>query len=111
MGAGLAHPSDEPPISQRKPTGFAGCRNSKRYEDCRPSIAIGKRKAQGEPAIGSFLGIAWLIFGGHSEHQGRFSIFCTFAYASALTLVAISHDYTPTALMLALEQISPNQSR
>jgi MFS family permease len=54
------------------------------------------------PALGSFVAIAWLLTAGHRSRQGRFSIMCTFAYAAALVLLALSRDYTTSILALAL---------
>lgn len=54
------------------------------------------------PALGSFVAIAWLLTAGHRSRQGRFSIVCTFAYAAALVVFALSRDYATSILALAL---------
>jgi len=54
------------------------------------------------PATGSFIGIAWLIFAGHAQRQGRFNVLCTLAYAFALVLFAATQVFAAALMALAL---------
>jgi MFS family permease len=64
--------------------------------------AVGLGGLLAAPALGSFVAIAWLLTAGQRSRQGRFSILCTFAYAGALVVFAVSRDYATSAIALAL---------
>ena len=54
------------------------------------------------PALGSFVGIAWLVTMGHARRQGRFSLVSVLAYSVVLLFVAFSTTYSVTFIALAL---------
>lgn len=54
------------------------------------------------PAFGSFAGIAWLLFAGRTDRQGRFSLTCTLVYSVVLAVVAVSSNYAVTLVSLTV---------
>jgi MFS family permease len=54
------------------------------------------------PGLGALAGLAFLLIGGHTMHQGRFIVICTALYAAGLVLFAISQDYALSVAALAV---------
>jgi hypothetical protein len=54
------------------------------------------------PALGATIGISSLVLIGHAQRQGRFLVVCTFAYAAALLVFALSGSYLFSFAALAL---------
>jgi MFS family permease len=54
------------------------------------------------PALGSFLGVTWLMTIGRVDRQGRFGIVCTLAYAAVLFVFACSTSFLMSASALIL---------
>jgi len=54
------------------------------------------------PALGSFVGIAWLLLLHRTQRQGRFSLLCTMAYSFVLAVLAISSNYAVSFVALSM---------
>lgn len=53
------------------------------------------------PALGSFIGIGWLLFVRRMRRQGRLSLSCTLSYGCLLALLAFSSSYAISFVALA----------
>jgi hypothetical protein len=53
------------------------------------------------PALGSFVGIAWLLYAKRMGRQGRLSLCSTLAYAGVLVLIVLSPNYVFSFIALA----------
>lgn len=54
------------------------------------------------PALGSFVGIAWLLFIRRTRRQGRFSLLCMMVYSGVLAALAVSSNYVVSFVALAM---------
>jgi MFS family permease len=54
------------------------------------------------PALGSFVGIAWLLFVRRTRRQGRLSLLCMMTYAGVLTVLAVSSSYVASFIGLSM---------
>ena len=54
------------------------------------------------PGFGALAGLGYLLIAGHTMRQGRFIVICTFAYAAALILFAVSREYVMSLAALAI---------
>lgn len=54
------------------------------------------------PALGSFVGIFWLLYAQRMGRQGRLGLICTFAYSCMLAFLAFSSSYVISFIALAV---------
>jgi len=54
------------------------------------------------PALGSFVGIVWLLMVRRTRRQGRFSLVCMMAYSGVLAALAVSSNFTISFLALSM---------
>ena len=57
-------------------------------------------------ALGSLIGVGTVLVLGQPRRQGRFSILSTFAYAAALVVFAVSHEYVLSFVALVASGVS-----
>ena len=54
------------------------------------------------PALGSFVGIAWLLTISRTRRQGRFSLVCMMAYSGVLAALAVSSSFVISFVALSM---------